>query len=589
MRSSLRWRLTLTYLSIIMIILVITYVFFSLSFRDYYYNNVKSDLTRQSILVAEMTIYYNSEHDNGLEPFMQSICNRTATDTDTRVTIVDSKGIVLGDSSYDARYMEPHNNRPEIYQALQGNTGIKVRKSATAGVNMLYVAVPFDNGSVSGAVRLSKPLTEVQSFYLKALMILIIAILVTGIVAFLISREVANKFSRPVRDVTAAVQDIALGNLKRRINYRADDELGVLAYAVNNMAQYLETTIDEISRVKNRLETLLDNTVNGILMVDMGGRVTYANPMALTLLATGKNIVGRKHVEIITEYEIIEMIDQVKDSLEPVKKEIILHTNEDKVVEVNVVPIKDSRTSTHGGVLLVINDITEIKRLEKVRKDFVANVSHELKTPVAAISGFAETLLDEGSENPNVEEFSSIIYQEAQRLKRLIERLLELSSIESGMSGVNQEKLDMSQLVSEAVAIVQKRNNVTNNNIMLEPIKKPVYVRCNGDLIIQVLTNLLDNALNYSPEETMVKVVIEEQGEEIKVSVIDKGEGIPENEKERVFERFYRVDKARSRKTGGTGLGLAIVKHLVENHGGRVGVESTVGEGATFYFTLPKA
>lgn len=589
MRSSFRWKLTTTYILIIVLILVVTGIFLSVSFKDYYYENVKTNLTYQSILVAEMTGFYDQQRDGNPDQFMQNICDNAAVDTDTRVTIVDAAGRVMCDSNFDADVMESHEARPEIYLALQGKTGIDIRKSRTAGIKMLYIAVPFDNGNVSGAVRLSRPLEQVQSLYHNSLYILLAAILLIGIIAFLISLGVANRFSRPIKDITEEVQGIARGNLEKRINYQADDEICVLVNAVNNMAEDLKHTIDEISRVKNRLETLLDNTVNGILMVDKDARLIYANPMAIFLLSTPKYILGRKHVEVIRNYELVEIIDKVNENHEPVRKEIVLHASGDKTVEVNVVPIIDKDTSTNSGILVVINDITDIKKLEKVRKDFVANVSHELKTPVAAISGFAETLLAEGSENPNIQEFSSIIYREAQRLKRLIERLLELSRIESGITGINIELLDMRQIIEEAIDIIKKRNSGTNTAINFDPGEKPIYVHGDEDLIIQIMINLLDNAVNYSPDGTSVNVKMNDTEKEVKVSVADRGEGIPEKDKQRVFERFYRVDKARSRKTGGTGLGLSIVKHLVEDHGGRVGVESSVGEGSTFYFILPKA
>jgi two-component system phosphate regulon sensor histidine kinase PhoR len=233
----------------------------------------------------------------------------------------------------------------------------------------------------------------------------------------------------------------------------------------------------------------------------------------------------------------------------------------------------------------VLNDISELKRLERVRRDFVANVSHELKTPVASISGFAETLMNE-SDPRNVKEFSQTIYDEAIRLSKLIDRLLELSRLESGKSGLNITNVNIVRLIEDTIELIKLDNRAARINF-IKPAGQ-VLVECDKDLIVQILLNLLDNALAYSPEGETVTISLMDEGDRVRIQVIDKGEGIPENEADRVFERFYRVDKARSRKTGGTGLGLSIVKHLVENHNGITGVESSPGKGSNFFFVLPK-
>jgi len=232
-----------------------------------------------------------------------------------------------------------------------------------------------------------------------------------------------------------------------------------------------------------------------------------------------------------------------------------------------------------AGVLIVLNDITELKSFGAGSRDFVANVSHELKTPVASISGFAETLMDMDCRNPeNVREFSEIIYNEAMRLSRLINRLLELSRLESGKSGLNIRNVDMVHLIQDTTAII-KQNFEGDLSVDIRRPAGQVLVECDRELIMQVLLNLMDNAINYNPEGEELSVILEDCGHQVKIKVADHGEGIPEEEKERVFERFYRIDKARSRKTGGTGLGLSIVKHLVENHNGQVGVDKTTGRG----------
>lgn len=587
MHSSFRWRLTRTYVLLIAVVLAVTALVLSITLKDFLLENFKASLTYEARLVAGLAATYRAE--SNVESFMRGIAAAAARDTDTRVTAVDDKGRVLADSEFDPARMESHRNRPEIYQALLNKTGIDIRLSDTASVRFLYVAVPFENSAAQGAIRLAKPVKEIEDLYHNVLYIILLAIVVTGLAAMGISIGVANRFSKPVKQVTEAVRDMAQGNLKRRITSQFDDEIGILAAAVNNMARHLDLSITEMAEVNNRLETLLTNTVNGILMVDNDSRVTYANPVAVDLLGADRLYMGRKHVEVINNYQLVEAIDQVKQHCQPICKEINLFSSGDKIVEMNVVPVMEKQKQVLEGVLVVLNDITATKRLEQIRKDFVANLSHELKTPVATISGFAETLLEETEEKSgHVYEFSRIIYDEVQRVNRIINQLLELSRLESERPHLRMQKLDLEKLITDALSIIHKRFNKDHVTIQTSLPDQPVYLLADENAIIEVLVNLLDNAVKYTPQELKhIKITCEVVADTVMIAVEDQGEGIPSSEISRVFERFYRVDKARSRQTGGSGLGLAIVKHLVENHGGQVAVESVVGQGSRFYFTLP--
>ncbi|MEN6327268.1 MAG: HAMP domain-containing protein, partial [Syntrophomonas sp.] len=397
MFKSFRWKLTGTYMIVIVIILAAMGITLSWIFKDYYMDNVKSNLIYEAVLVAEMTRTYHME--SSPEYYMQQICDIAGRDTDNRVTIVNEDGLVLGDSQFDAKTMERHHNRPEIYQALHGKTGVEMRFSDTEKVQMLYVAVPFTAGNIKGAVRIAKPLTQVDKLYRQVILIVLLAILLIGLVALALSIGIAKRVTRPLQDLTSSVEEMTRGNLKRRILHQSEDEIGTLADAVNHMAQSLDNSINEMNEVNQRLEALLGNTVNGILMVDQDGRVNYANPVAITLLMLQENYWGRKYVEIINNYELLSIIDKVRVETTSVRNKIVLHTLGEKVVEVNVLPLSNDAEQTPGSVLVVLNDISEITRLEEVRKDFVANVSHELKTPVATISGFAETLMHEEDAN----------------------------------------------------------------------------------------------------------------------------------------------------------------------------------------------
>lgn len=578
-----RWKLNGSYFLLIVMLLIIAGGLAFISFKNYYLQNLEARLTREAYFIADMTGFFGP----GKSSSYQDLCVIAGKDSATRVTIIDHNGIVLADSEFDYRQMESHKSRPEVYEALHGQVGVAMRYSSTIKTKMLYLAVPFKNQAQDGVIRLAMPLSELTAIYKRILMIMLLAFLVAALMATILSLLMARKISDPLNEITTVVKDMARGNLKRRISYQADDELGILAWAFNDMAEHVEDGVSEISEVKNRMEALLENTVNGILMVDMEGKISYANPVALSLLGLRENIIGRSKSEVINNYDILNSIDQVKQDLMPIRKELVLHILGGKIVEINIVPIKDNMNLIQG-VLVVLNDISEMKRLEQVRKDFVANVSHELKTPVAAISGFAETLLDEGGEDQEtVREFSRIIYNEAQRLSLLINGLLELSRIEAEQDEINIISVNLAELLQDTVNHIHMQKSNQSIRLIL-PVGSQPMIRTDPMMIAHILANLLDNAIKYSPEEEEIKVILEEQNDQVVITVEDKGIGIPQQELSRIFERFYRVDKARSRKTGGSGLGLAIVKHLAEKLGGNVSVESKLGEGSRFTFVLPK-
>lgn len=578
-------RLFVAFLLVIAVLLMLLGGLGYIKYKDYYLNNLESRLTKEAFLIADMTKYRSGEGET--RRGYQEICDAAARDSAARVTIINGDGMVLGDSSVGSEKLDNHSNRPEVYAALHGQVGVDIRYSDTLDINMLYVAVPINN-EASGAVRLAMPLTELQAIYNNALLGILLSVLACGLLAVLLSYGLARSFSGPLKNITAAVQDLAGGNLKRRISVFTEDEIGILAQAFNEMGEHIEQSLHQVSEAKSRLEAMLNNTVNGIVLIDGEKLVVFANPIARSLLGLRDDYMGRKYMEIISAYEILSMIDESTISKAPVRRSIVLHTLGSRIIEVNVVPIA-AADKYRPDILLVLNDITELKRLEQVRKDFVANISHELKTPVASISGFAETLLAEGGKDPdNVVEFTRIIYDEAQRLAFLINELLVLSKLESDNFTPNLLCFNINQLISENVARMSQIASLRDNLIIFENPGNVTEITSDPELVDQILTNLLDNAVKYSPDGARIEVLLEDLGNNVKISVRDYGIGIPENELPRIFERFYRVDKARSRKTGGTGLGLAIVKHLVENLNGQIQVSSLEGKGSTFSVFLPR-
>jgi len=586
MIRSYRSKLLVAFLVLVAVLLSLLGGLGYLNFKNYYLANLESRLTKEAYLVADMTQYRAS--GASARRTYQDICVTAARDSDTRVTIIDSAGKVIGDSEVDPSTLDNHSSRPEVFNALRGQVGVDMRYSETLNMDMIYVAVPFTNEELSGVVRMAMPLAELQGIYNNALMGILMAALLCGLAALLASILLAQFLSRPLRDITAAVQDFTAGNLKRRIYIHTTDEMGILAQSFNDMGQHIEKNIQEVSEVKNRLEAILDNTVNGVVLISHDHRLDYANPIAKSLLGLAENSFGRKYVEVITTYEVLRIIDEARITGKQVKRTLVLHNLGARMIEANAVPI-DNADLAKRDILLVMNDVTEMKRLEQVRKDFVANVSHELKTPVASISGFAETLLAEGGKNPdNVVEFAQIIYNEAQRLATLIKDLLELSKLESETFNLILKEVDVAKLVEGVVERVSKPAGLRNITLNYTRDEKIPLITSNPELIDLILVNLLDNAVNYSRDGGQIEVVVEDLGDKLQIKIKDYGIGIPAADIDRIFERFYRVDKARSRKTGGTGLGLSIVKHSLENLRGQVQVESFEGQGSTFKVFLPK-
>ncbi len=586
MNKSYHYKLFTAFLLTILIFLGLLTALGYYQFKNYYLQSLEARLVKEAYLVADMCWYRTQ--DNGLVRSYQDICVSAARDASTRVTIINSQGMVWGDSEVSPQQLDNHSTRPEVYAALQGKTGVEIRYSDTLKMDMLYVAVPFSNQESSGVVRMAMPLSDLQTIYDHALMGILMVALGCGCLAFLLSFVLIPYFSRPIREITSAVQEMARGNYNRRISMHSEDELGILAASFNDMGQHIEQNLQQISEVKDRLEAILSNTVNGILLIGREGRLIYANPAAVLLLGLEADSIGRNYTETLTAFEILQMVDEVRQSRKQNKQSIVLHTRGDRTVEVNVVPvIYEGETSQ--DILLVFNDISEMKRLEQVRRDFVANVSHELKTPVATISGFAETLWDEEGRNPaNVAEFSRIIYDEAQRLSTLINELLTLSRLEADTVNLNLQKIDLNHIIATTVSRMAILAGQKGVSIHYPELPRAVEICSDAESIEQIITNLLDNAIKYSHQGSSIEVKLEDQPDRAIVRVKDHGPGIPVSELPRIFERFYRVDKARSRKTGGTGLGLAIVKHLAEVLKAQVSADSTLGIGSTFSVTFFK-
>lgn len=509
-----------------------------------------------------------------------------------RVTYILPDGTVAGDSDHDEAAMDNHADRAEIREALRQGFGSSIRMSDTLHEKMLYVAMAVrDDGGLRGFIRLSMSLDAVSQGLQDMWIALIFSLFLLFALASAVSYRVALSVTRPLERMTSAAQRMAHMDTEIRIPEEGKDEIGELARALNLMAGNLQEQLDLIRRNGERLQDVLDNMTSGVVMIGDDGKVTIYNRQAEVLLGSStKERVGRLYTEIKQHVELVELIREGLETREPQYREMQVYYPEEKLLQLSLVPMTLSGEG-QPGLLLVLQDVTAIRRLENMRSEFVANVSHELKTPVAAVKGFAETLLAGAiDDKETARSFLTIIHDESERLNRLIGDILELSKIESRRSTPQFSPVDFEAFLNRMKELFAPE--AAKKRIALDfQTEDGLFLEADEDRLGQIMLNLLQNGINYTPEGGTVKVraetFLEGEEERVRIVVSDTGIGIPKKDIPRIFERFYRVDKARSRSSGGTGLGLSIVKHLVELHHGTIRVESELGVGSRFIIELP--
>jgi len=404
----------------------------------------------------------------------------------------------------------------------------------------------------------------------------------------------ARSLTRPILEVTKKAIQLVSSNFGAEVQVHSTDELRSLSKAIGEMGTQLRNKIEEISNEKEYLQTILKGMTEGVLVVDGRARILMVNDALRQLLSLSSDVSDRMPVEIIRNAELEDAIRKAIQDGENVALELDFDKAGEKTIEVSVVSIHPSGTRTEEdsegirGAVAVFHDITRLKQLEKIRQDFVANVSHELRTPLTTIKGYAETLLDGALKEDQAFQFIQVIQRHTDRLTKIVEDLLMLSKIETKEFQLKMETISLPNLVDDIIDFVKKPAEKKRISLSRHDMPSSLVVRADRSYLEQILINLLDNAIKYTPEGGKVIVsAVEKDSENIQFSIEDNGIGIPKEDLSRIFERFYRVDKGRSKELGGTGLGLSIVKHLVQAHGGRVWVESQLGKGSTFYFTLP--
>ena len=593
--TKFRVRLTLIFVLFIGLSVLAAGIFMAKLMENTYIQLLRGSMERE-IGIISMTVPLNkSGTDIELINYYSDQAKLLKEQTKNRITFIRWDGLVLGDSDYDASTMDNHFSRVEIVQAREHGIGSIGRTSETIHKKMLYVAEAMpDSGNTVGYIRLSTGLEIVENAVQKLWIVLLIGLFFLITIIVIISSRIAYSLTRPLEKITRVANQITQMNYRSRVSVPKNDEIGQLGSAINIMADSLQLQMNRILENESRLKSVLENMMSGVVMIDRDDRVVLLNRSAEEFLGfSSEELLGKKYFEAKQPFEFTQLIHECIDSHDHIRDEMLFYFPEERILEVNVSPMSQT-TEEWAGVLIVLHNITAIRRLERMRSEFVANVSHELKTPIAAVKGFAETLLAGAlNDKETAVSFLQIIFDESERLNRLIGDILELSKIESKRIPLHFSPVEMKTLVEKTFHIM--KSEAQKKKISLEQIvEDDIYIEADEDRIRQILINLLSNGINYTSEGGKVKVKVEpiymkgdQEYERVRLVISDTGIGIPKKDLPRIFERFYRVDKARSRFSGGTGLGLSIVKHLVELHKGTIHVESEVGIGTKFIIELP--
>jgi two-component system phosphate regulon sensor histidine kinase PhoR len=588
-RARLFWKLGLTYFALLLGVLLAV---------DFYSSRV---LRRDSIRSANDKLASLLNIAQARPPHLDDDAElRAWTEwmgrSGARVTVIDNMGRVLADSQHDPETMENHSNRPEIQQAFAGGEGQSVRHSATLGRDLVYRAVRCDQaGGPAVVIRMALPLAQVDASVRELRRRIYAASLVILLLGGLISLGYFRVFAARVERLKDFSRRVAVGDFRPLPAERPRDELADLANALNETAAWMDQTIRSLSGERNRSSAILRSMVEGVAVIDAQERLVFCNRAFSEIWnLDSAAIEGRPVIEAVRNSDLLGLIRRALRGEEGLRSEIAMGIVQHRNFSVTATPVQSlegvSLNEKPSGAVLVLHDVTELRRLERVRHDFVANVSHEFKTPLTAIQGFAETLLSGALEDPrNNRRFLEIIRDHATRLAVLTDDLLKLARIEAGKLEVQFVPVQLAEVIERCTETSQLKAN--RKRIALEVDLPAALPDVLGDasLLRDVVQNLLDNAVQYTPEGGRVRVSATAGPREAVVTVDDTGMGIPLADQERIFERFYRVDAARSREAGGTGLGLSIAKHIVEAHGGRLWVESEVGHGSKFSFSVSLA
>lgn len=560
------------------------------SIRSFQLSETAASLESQAHLVAStVSLYLGHDDREGLAAF----CREAGRKTTTRLTVIAPDGKVLADSDEDPLRMENHNDRPEIMAALAGKIVPSLRFSQTLQENLMYVAIPLqDEGNRIGVLRAAIPVTAMGQALSAIYQKIIWGSLIVALIAALVAWFIARRISKPLERMKLGAERFAQGDFAVRMREEGAEELASLARALNEMASQLDGRIETIVRQHSQLQAVFSSMVEGVITVDTGERILDVNQSGAQLLNVDpEKIKGKSILLAIRNTHLQNFVKNALACASPIEGEFssrMAADGEEKYFYAHGTRLQDSQGHI-AGALIVLNDVTKLRRLESIRRDFVANVSHELKTPITSIEGFAETLLDGALDDPeDARRFVAIIGKQASRLHTIVEDLLALSRVEqeARREEIVLQDLPVVEILQTAIQSCSPRAEEENMAISLV-CAEAITARINPALLEQAVVNLLDNAVKYSGKGSAIKVEADNEQGEVVIRISDNGVGIAPQDISRIFERFYRVDKARSAKLGGTGLGLSIVKHIVAAHHGHITVESSQGKGSIFAIHLP--
>lgn len=583
----MRKKLLTTYLLILSVTIMITILFSWNRVNDHFYDEVERESAIQITLIKQIL-----SHDLTLPGFdFQQFTTIYGQETDLRITVIDSEGVVLGDSSSDPSTMENHKNRSEFRAALRGNEETSLRYSNTLGQYFYYYAVPLDYPDFDGALRVSKPAESIQSLIWDMVGSVFFGLFIGSIFSFVIAYLFSRRFMQPIDELTKTARLISKGEYDNKVYIDDPDQIGELADAFNTMTFTLRKTLYDTEYKNSELEAILTSMDTGLAAIDENYRIILSNEPFQELLHIEGEITNKIFYEVTRNPHIFGVIERSLEDDEYVIKEMNVGRGlEQLILKVSATPIKNkANKKIRQGVLIAVEDVTNLRKLETMRSDFVSNVTHELKTPLTSIKGFVE-VLKEGAidDQASAKRFLDIIDIESDRLTILIEDILSLSEIESMRLDKNTGNHVIGNIVTEVKEILDGKAKKKNIAIVLNLQEDLPIFKCNRDRIKQLFINLIDNSIKYT-DTGSVTVECKESRDKafLVIKVIDTGIGIEEEHLERLFERFYRVDKGRSRNLGGTGLGLSIVKHIAELYHGTVDVKSVYGTGTTMKIRLP--
>jgi two-component system, OmpR family, phosphate regulon sensor histidine kinase PhoR len=588
MKFRVRTKLFLMSVGLIALALLVSDLFLAPRLDHLLAERVKTDLlVRARLMEAEASALARSPEPAAQDSW-EELAKTLGQRARSRVTLIASNGQVLGDSSLDepaVLRLESHSDRPEVIAALSREEGASLRYSSTLQQRMMYVARAFTgkDGRISGAVRVALPLADVDQVVWQFRKLIFSASLLALAAAALFSTAAAHWISSSLRAMAQAAAHMVHGDLETRTRARGTDELADLGHALDLLAANLRDAMRDLRSERDLLRGILASMQEGVLVVDRDGRIVHMNPAVRAMLLLGEDAIGRPLIEIIRNADLVELLGRARSGADLSALELELGGVKPRRLLAHASPLPDRP----GDMLIALVDVTNLRRLESIRKDFVANASHELRTPVASIRSAAETLRSALNDPDAALSFVSILERNAERLQRLVEDLLDLSRIESREFSLRNEDVDLAGFLERFLPLFQDRFQKKKMPLSSE-IPLGTRVLADRRALEMIFSNLLDNAVKYCPEGTPVKILGEVSEGRVRMSVADQGPGIPPPHLPRIFERFYRVDAGRSRELGGTGLGLAIVKHLAEAMEGTVGVESQPGQGACFSITLPK-